>query len=108
MEMENNTKPVRTHRVGSVTAGASMIIFGVLFLLHLIFDFINYTTIFSFWPVLLIGLGIEVLISNLWEKKIVYDKAAIFLLITMAFFVMLMALADVCIKIGTIYMNHMV
>ena len=41
------------------------------------------------------------------KKKIVYDKASIFLLITMAFFAMLMALVDVCIKTGTLYMNRM-
>lgn len=97
MEMENSIKPVRTHRVGSFTAGAGMIIFGILFLLHLIFDVMNYSTIFSFWPVLMIGLGLELLISNFMEKKVVYDKAAIFLLITMAFFTMIMAFVDVCV-----------
>lgn len=106
--MENSTQPVKTHRVGSITAGAGMIIFGILFLVHLIFDYMSYTTIFSLWPIILIGLGIELLLSNFLEKKIVYDKASIFLLISMAFFAMIMALVDVCIKAGNLYMvNHM-
>lgn len=108
MEMENSVKPVRTHRVGSITAGASMIIFGILFLVHLIFDYMSYTTIFSLWPIILIGLGIELLLSNFLEKKIVYDKAAIFLMITMALFAMIMAVVDVCIRASVLYMmNHM-
>ena len=108
MEMENNEKPVRTHRVGSITAGTSMIVFGILFLLHLIVDYMSYTTIFSMWPVVLIGLGIELLISNFLKKSIVYDKAAIFLLITMALFAMVMAVVDVCIKASTLYIaGHM-
>lgn len=104
--MENNEKTIRTHRVGSVTAGLSMIVFGILFLIHLVFGIMKYTTIFLLWPIVLIGLGIELFLSNFIKKKIVYDKASIFLLITMAFFAMLMALVDVCIKTGTLYMNN--
>ena len=105
--MENNESMVRTHRVGSVTAGLSMIVFGILFLIHLVTGAMNYTTIFSFWPIVLIGLGIELFLSNFLKKKIVYDKAAVFLLITMALFAMLMALVDVCIRAGALYMHNM-
>lgn len=105
--MENNESMVRTHRVGSVTAGLSMIVFGILFLIHLVTGAMNYTTIFSFWPIVLIGLGIELFLSNFLKKKIVYDKAAVLLLITMALFAMLMALIDVCIRAGALYMHNM-
>ena len=100
MEMKDNTNVTtyRSHRVGSVTAGISMIGIGVMFFLHLFFDLVDYQTMFSLWPVMLILLGLELLLSNLSTKKIVYDKAAIFLLILMTFFSMGMAVADLCFR----------
>ena len=98
METKDNVTTYRSHRVGSVTAGLTMIGFGVMFLLHLVFDLIEYQVMFSLWPVMLILLGLELLLSNFSSKKIVYDKAAIFLLILMTFFAMGMAVADECFK----------
>ena len=98
METKDNVVTTyRSHRVGSVTAGLSMIGIGAMFILHLFFDMIDYQTMFSFWPVMLILLGLELLLSNFF-KKIVYDKAAIFLLILMTVFSMGMAVADVCFR----------
>ena len=105
MKQENKENYVRTRRVGSFTAGISMIVFGVLFLLHLMIDTMSYTVIFSLWPIVLIGLGIEIFLSNFSQRKIVYDKGSVFLLIFMAFFAMLMAFADVCMKVGSAYIN---
>ena len=85
---------IRTHRVGTITTGLSLIAFGVLFVLHLFMNAISYEMIFRLWPVILIGLGVEVLLSNFIKDKIIYDKAAIFLLIVMTFFAMCMAYAD--------------
>lgn len=93
-----NVTTYRSHRVGSVTAGISMIGIGVMFFLHLFFDLVDYQMMFSLWPVMLILLGLELLLSNLSTKKIVYDKAAIFLLIVMTFFSMGMAVADLCFR----------
>lgn len=94
----------RSHRVGTITAGLSMIVFGALFLVYLLFDVLNYELIFSLWPFMLISLGVELLLSNFSKKSIVYDKAAVFLLVTMTLFVMGMAVADVCMEIAEIYM----
>lgn len=95
METKDNVVTTyRSHRVGSVTAGISMIGYGVMFLLHLFFDMVEYQMMFSLWPVMLILLGLELLISNFSTKKVVYDKAAIFLLILMTFFAIGMAVAD--------------
>ena len=105
MNQENKGNYVRTHRVGSFTAGLSMIVFGVLFLLHLIIGTLNYALIFSLWPMMLVGLGIELFLSNFSQRKIVYDKGSVFLLIFMAFFAMMMAFADVCMKVGSAYIN---
>ncbi len=98
METKDNVTTYRSHRVGSVTAGLSMVGFGVMFLLHLFFDLIDYQMMFSLWPVMLILLGLELIISNFSTRKVVYDKAAVFLLIIMTFFTIGMAVADECFK----------
>lgn len=89
-------KSIRVHRVGSITTGLFMIALGVSFILHLFFNLISYEMIFRLWPFMIIGLGIELLISNFLTDKIIYDKAAIFLMIVIAFFAMGMAGADWC------------
>lgn len=89
-------RKIRVHRVGSVTTGMTMIGFGILFLLRLCFEWISYEIIFKLWPLILVGLGIEILISNFADRKYVYDKAAVFLLILVTFFSVCMAGVDVC------------
>lgn len=106
MEEKVKSKDFRVHRVGSVTAGAMMISFGVMFLLHSVFHLITYELIFSLWPVIIIGLGIELLLSNLLARKIVYDKAAVFLMIMMAFFAIAMAITDVCLQASATYLFY--
>ncbi len=80
MEKENDTLIDRTHRVSTITAGLCMVVFGGLLLLHTLFDLMSYQMIFSFWPIILVGTGLELLLSNCVKTKIVYDKAAVFLL----------------------------
>ena len=87
-------KESRIHRVGTITVGLTLIAFGVLFILHTFVGIISYETIFKLWPLVFIGLGIEVLLSNISEKKFVYDKVAVFILIMMFFFAICMAGAD--------------
>lgn len=96
MVTENNMVTIRTHRVGSVTSGFCMIGFGVMLFLHNFADFMDYERILGLWPLILIGMGIELLLSNFFKGKIVYDKAAIVLLFAMTFLVMVLAGADVC------------
>lgn len=97
--MMNSETTYRTHRVGTVTTGSCMIVFGVLLLLHSLFDMIAYEVIFALWPLVLIGLGMELLLSNFFIKHIVYDKGSIVLLVIMTFFAIGMAVVDVCIRI---------
>ena len=94
MEKTNN---IRVHRVGTITTGLSMIVFGILFLLHSFGYIMNYQMIFQFWPIMLIGLGMELLLASCIKRKFVYDKGAIVLLIVMTFFVIGMATVDVCL-----------
>lgn len=92
-------KQIRTHRVGSITAGLSMIVFGVLFILHFFIGSLDYTMIFRLWPIMIIGLGVELLISNYKSETIVYDKPAITLLFITTLFAMSMAGADMLLQI---------
>ena len=91
-------KQIRTHRVGSITVGCSLVAMGVLFLVHLFTEFISAAFIFKLWPIILIGIGMELLISNFETRQYVYDKAAILLIFVMTGFAMLMAFAETVIK----------
>ncbi|MBR5359865.1 MAG: hypothetical protein IK123_03150, partial [Lachnospiraceae bacterium] len=71
---------IRVHRVGSITAGISMVAFGILFLLRLFTDLITYEMVFNLWPVVLIGLGAEILMSNMKTENLKYDKGAVALM----------------------------
>lgn len=106
MEKENNTVIVRTHRVGAVTSGFCMVGFGVMLLLHNLLDVMDYEMILGLWPLILIGMGVELLLSNVFKSKIVYDKAAIVLLFVMTLLVMVLAGADVCIEASKVYLDN--
>ena len=82
--MENTP---RTHRVGTLTAGICLIAGGILFFLKS-FELIplDYLTILSLWPVILIGLGLELLLSHFRSDTFIYDKGAIGLLVFMGLF----------------------
>lgn len=101
---DNAVTTYRSHRVGSVTAGICMVGYGVMFLLHLFCDMVDYRMMFSLWPVMLILLGLELLLSNFSTKKVMYDKAAIFLLIVMTFFALGMGIADECLRWASLQM----
>ena len=105
MEKENNTVTVRPHRVGAFTAGFCMVGFGVMLLFHNLLGFLDYERILELWPLILIGMGIELLLSNVSKARIVYDKAAIALLFVMTLFVMVLAGVDVCMEASKIYWN---
>lgn len=86
---------IHVHRVGTVTAGASLVVFGSLFLLHYFLKNITYTLIFHLWPLILICLGVEILLSKLSrDTRFVYDKGAVVVMIAMLFLAMGMAGAD--------------
>ncbi len=84
---------MRMHRVGTFTLGTGLILFGILFLIRVFTNIITYQMVFKIWPVLFIFLGSEILMGRHEEKegKIIYDGAAIFLIIVLSFFAMGMA-----------------
>ena len=103
MEKETNTVTVRTHRVGAVTSGFCMVGFGIMLLFHNLLGFLDYERILELWPLILVGMGIELLLSNISKARIVYDKAAIVLLFGMTIFVMVLAGVDVCMEASKMY-----
>lgn len=94
------TKIERTHRVGSITAGITLIVGGVFFLLSAVCNIVSYDQIIKFWPIILIGLGIELLWSNANKRTVIYDKGAIVLMFMMAIFSVSMAIMDLIISSG--------
>lgn len=91
-------RAVKTHRVGTFTAGLLLVLFGVMFLVHLFVPAVSYLFIFRCWPGVLILLGIELLIASRNMEEVTYDKGAIFLILVLAFFAMGMAGADLVIQ----------
>lgn len=91
---------LKGRKVGTFTAGLSMVVFGVLFLLRIYFPSINYRLILTLWPLILIFLGVEILISFFINKQEVmkYDGGAILLTIILTFFAMGMACAEFAIQ----------
>ena len=90
---------LRIRRVGSVTFGLILILFGVLFLLHIVMPGLNYEMIFNLWPVVFILMGVEILVenhrSNTGQYKYVYDFPAIVMLLMMLLFAMVMGGVEV-------------
>lgn len=88
----------RTHRVGTVTCGLMFIVYGIIFLLHTITPKFSYGILFDLWPLILISLGVEILVSCIRkdqeERKIVYDFPAVLLVMFLVLFVVIMAAAD--------------
>ena len=84
---------LKGRRVGTFTTGIVLIMFGVMFLLRLIFPIINFSIILSLWPLILVFLGIEIIIAYIInkEEQMRYDVGAIFLVVILSFFSMGMA-----------------
>lgn len=91
----------RNRRVGSVTFGLTLILFGILFLIHIVLPTLQYELIFRLWPVVLILLGCEILVenrkSNAKNCRFIYDFPAIVMLAMTLLFAMVMAAADYAI-----------
>lgn len=101
--MEENTV-MRKHRVGAITFGCSLVVFGGLFLVHAIVPALSYSFIFRLWPCMFILLGVEILVSNRQnDTEFVYDKGALFMVIIMTLFAMGMAFADWAMQMAQLY-----
>ena len=84
----------RVHRIGSITFGLTLIVTGILYIASLFFGVIRPETVMRFWPAVLIALGLEVLVSA------VYDTAAIVLTCTMLLFSMILGCISAALSGG--------
>lgn len=84
---------MQERRVGTFTLGVCLFVFGVLLLVHLFFQTIDYFLIFQLWPVIFILLGGEILFFSFQspKKHYRYDVAAIFIMLLLICFAMGMA-----------------
>lgn len=81
----------RVHKVGTVTLGIMLVLFGGVFLAHIFVPTLTYNVIWHLWPCTLISLGIEVLVSTFWTEKAKYDGWGILLIFLITMFAMGMA-----------------
>ena len=105
---------MRTRKVGSITCGVLLIIFGMLFLVHMVYPSLSLTVIMKLWPVVLIALGVEMLVANYRcsseESEVLkYDKGAIGITFLLVCFSMVMGVMEYWMEYYTsyaqIYMN---
>lgn len=77
-------------RVGTLTGGIILVVFGVMFLLRSLIPSINIFLIASLWPLILVSVGIEVIVACIIgkEEKMQYDFSAIILVMILVFFAM--------------------
>ncbi|MCI1967912.1 LiaI-LiaF-like domain-containing protein [Clostridium luticellarii] len=82
----------RVRRVGTFTSGIMLIVFGSMFLINSLFKIVDYKFIISFWPLILISLGIEIIAAYMInkEEKIRYDTGAIVIVMALCIFAMVM------------------
>lgn len=91
---------IKNRRVGTLTAGVSMVLFGALFLLRLFVPAITIRLIASLWPLVLVFLGVEVLIAYAMNKEgqMRYDAGSVVLILALAFFTVCMAFAQMTME----------
>ncbi len=87
---------IKGRKVGTLTSGLALVIFGIMFLLRLFITNLNVLLIVSMWPLILVSVGIEIIaayiINN--QEKMQYDFSAIILVIILVFFAMGMGGAE--------------
>ena len=83
-------------RVGTLTSGIILVMFGIMFLLRLVMTNINILLIASLWPLILVSVGIEIIVAYIInkEEKMKYDFSAIILVVILAFFALGMGGAE--------------
>lgn len=83
----------RTRRVGTLSAGVVLVGFGVVFLLRMALPTLSFGAVLSFWPIVLILLGFEMMYSYIFCKDtaVKYDGGAVAILLLLCVFAMCMA-----------------
>ena len=81
---------IKGRRVGTFTTGIVLVMFGIMFLVRLVYPGFNYSMIASLWPLVLVLLGIEIIAACLINKEEImrYDFGAIILIVLLSIFAM--------------------
>lgn len=97
----------KTHRVGSITLGIILILFGILLLTSIFVPALTYANILQFWPVTFILLGCEILFANFRSEKVHfrYDGWSILFLFFVLIFSTSMGILDYCVTHFPQYIN---
>ena len=75
------SEQTRIHKIGTVTLGITLVLFGILFTIHIFLPALSFSFIFKLWPFVFIFLGIEILCSHFrHDMDISYDFASVVLL----------------------------
>ncbi|MFA5675083.1 MAG: hypothetical protein WDA65_00990 [Christensenellales bacterium] len=90
----------KNRKVGTLTAGVSMIVFGFLFMIRLAIPSVTFRLIASLWPLILILLGIEVIIAYVRNKEgqVKYSACSVVIIITLTFFAIVMAAVQIALE----------
>lgn len=99
---------IKNRRVGTLTAGISMVVFGSLFLIRLaVPTILTIRMIASLWPVVLILLGVEILIAYAMNKedKMRYDAGSVVLIIVLSLFTVCMAWAQIAMEYNWLWIR---
>ncbi len=87
-------------RVGTTTVGLALIAFGILFLARIFITGLDIQTIFSFWPVILISMGTELLLYHWFsdEANLKLDTGSIILLFMLGLFTFSMGIMETFLR----------
>lgn len=96
-----------TRKVGTLTLGVSLITFGIAFICKLFISAMSYEILFKLWPIILIMLGIETIMSYVKNdpEKLKYDGISILLIVLLSVFSMGMACCDVILTYMSSYIG---
>ncbi len=91
---------IKNRRVGTLTAGVSLVVFGTLFLVRLAVPAVTLRVIASLWPIVLILLGVEILIAYAMnrEDRMRYDAGSVVIIVVLSLFTVCMAAAQIALE----------
>ena len=103
---------MKSRKIGVLTLGVSMVTFGVLFLLRMFISWFDYLYVMKFWPVILVLLGLEVLVSAILpmkegESRPRLDALSVILLFLTLFLAFILAAAQMAFEHVPAFLERM-
>lgn len=91
---------MKTHKVGILTLGITLIGSGILFLLHSFILPLSYEFILRLWPIMFILLGLEVFYHyfRYQDEKLEISGGSVFILFLVSCFAMAMAFMELTLE----------